>query len=211
MSSLLTKQNLPLPNHRLPRFQRTQPVGSPSASEARVAPPRSRSTVASPSASQRGATSRSEEEEEQTRRGRRGFWFGVFNLSIFMGRAALERFGLVHVHKNSCTSYVPGSGQKRRKKPPLQTLGGGAHQHGRDAYRLRGGRRSRCGCVVDRHHDRRGGQFIKYVVSGSATSASIRDRVWALGPPIWPSGLPYSSPWSEIPKSCFCGAIPVYF
>ena len=38
------------------------------------------------------------------------------------------------------------------------TVGSGAHQHGRDACRLRGGRRSRCGCgcVVDRHHDRRG-------------------------------------------------------
>ena len=35
-------------------------------------------------------------------------------------------------------------------------MGGGAHQHGRDACRLRGGRRSRCGCVVDPHHDRRG-------------------------------------------------------
>ena len=35
-------------------------------------------------------------------------------------------------------------------------MGGGAHQHGRDAWRLRGGRRSRCSCVVDRHHDRRG-------------------------------------------------------
>ena len=35
-------------------------------------------------------------------------------------------------------------------------MGGGAHQHGRDAWRLRGGRRSRCSCVVDPHHDRRG-------------------------------------------------------
>ena len=35
-------------------------------------------------------------------------------------------------------------------------VGGGAHQHGRDAWRLRGGRRSRCSCVVDPHHDRRG-------------------------------------------------------
>ena len=35
-------------------------------------------------------------------------------------------------------------------------MGGGAHHHGRDACRLRGGRRSRCSCVVDRHHDRRG-------------------------------------------------------
>ena len=35
-------------------------------------------------------------------------------------------------------------------------MGGGAHYHGRDAWRLRGGRRSRCSCVVDRHHDRRG-------------------------------------------------------
>ena len=36
-------------------------------------------------------------------------------------------------------------------------MGGGAHQHGRDACRLlRGGRRSRCSCVVEPHHDRRG-------------------------------------------------------
>ena len=35
-------------------------------------------------------------------------------------------------------------------------MGGGAHHDGRDAGRLRGGRRSRCSCVVDRHHDRRG-------------------------------------------------------
>ena len=47
-------------------------------------------------------------------------------------------------------------GRNWRKKPPLQTVGGGAHQHGRDACRLRGGRRSRCSCVVDTHHDRRG-------------------------------------------------------
>ena len=42
------------------------------------------------------------------------------------------------------------------KKAALLTVGGGAHQHGRDACCLRGGRRSRCSCVVDRHHDRRG-------------------------------------------------------
>ena len=42
------------------------------------------------------------------------------------------------------------------KKAALRTVNGGAHQHGRDAWRLRGGRRSRCSCVVDRHHDRRG-------------------------------------------------------
>ena len=42
------------------------------------------------------------------------------------------------------------------KKAALLTVGGGAHQHGRDACRLRGGRRSRCSCVVDPHHDRRG-------------------------------------------------------
>ena len=35
-------------------------------------------------------------------------------------------------------------------------MGGGAHQHGRDAWRLRGGRRPRCSCVVDPHHDCRG-------------------------------------------------------
>ena len=42
------------------------------------------------------------------------------------------------------------------KKAALLTVGGGAHQHGRDACCLRGGRRSRCSCVVDPHHDRRG-------------------------------------------------------
>ena len=42
------------------------------------------------------------------------------------------------------------------KKAALLTVGGGAHQHGRDACRLRGGRRSRYSCVVDPHHDRRG-------------------------------------------------------
>ena len=42
------------------------------------------------------------------------------------------------------------------KKSRVAAVGGGAHQHGRDAWRLRGGRRSRCSCVVDRHHDRRG-------------------------------------------------------
>ena len=42
------------------------------------------------------------------------------------------------------------------KLAALLTVGGGAHEHGHDAYRLRGGRRSRCSCVVDRHHDRRG-------------------------------------------------------
>ena len=70
-------------------------------------------------------------------------------------RAALERFGLVHEHKKGMpfTSHV-----RRRivKKAALLAVGGGAHQHGRDACRLRGGRRSRCGCVVDPHHDRRG-------------------------------------------------------
>ena len=71
---------------------------------------------------------------------------------LTLSRAALERFGLVHVHKNNREDTSQVRGQKRRKKTPLQTVGGGAHQHGRDAYRLRGGRRSRCGCVVDRHH-----------------------------------------------------------
>ena len=42
------------------------------------------------------------------------------------------------------------------EKSRAAAVGGGAHQHGRDAWRLRGGRRSRCSCVVDRHHDRRG-------------------------------------------------------
>jgi hypothetical protein len=42
------------------------------------------------------------------------------------------------------------------EKKPRCGRGGGAHQHGRDAWRLRGGRRSRCSCVVDPHHDRRG-------------------------------------------------------
>ena len=42
------------------------------------------------------------------------------------------------------------------KKSRAAAVGGGAHQHGRDAWRLRGGRRSRCSCVVDPHHDRRG-------------------------------------------------------
>ena len=42
------------------------------------------------------------------------------------------------------------------EKSRVMAVGGGAHHHGRDACRLRGGRRSRCGCVVDPHHDRRG-------------------------------------------------------
>ena len=44
------------------------------------------------------------------------------------------------------------------KKSCAAAVGGGAHHHhhGRDVCRLRGGQRSRCSCVVDRHHDRRG-------------------------------------------------------
>ena len=42
------------------------------------------------------------------------------------------------------------------KKAALRTVGGGAHHHGRDACRPRGGRQFWCSCVVDRHHDRRG-------------------------------------------------------
>ena len=41
------------------------------------------------------------------------------------------------------------------KKSCAAAVGGGAHHHGRDTCRLRGGRRSHCSCVVDRHHDRR--------------------------------------------------------
>ena len=71
-------------------------------------------------------------------------------------RAGLERFGLVHEHKNTEQIYVSCSWAEFTKKAALRTVGGGAHHHGRDACRLRGGRRSRCSCVVDPHHDRRG-------------------------------------------------------
>ena len=71
-------------------------------------------------------------------------------------RAALETFGLVHEHKNTEQIYVSCSWVEVTKKAALPTVGGGAHHHGRDACRLRGRRRSRCSCVVDPHHDRRG-------------------------------------------------------
>ena len=71
-------------------------------------------------------------------------------------RAGLERFGLVHEHKNTKQIYVSCSWAEVTKKSRAAAVGGGAHQHGRDAWRLRGGRRSRCSCVVDPHHDRRG-------------------------------------------------------
>ena len=62
-------------------------------------------------------------------------------------------------------------------------MGGGAHHHGRDACRLRGGRRSRCGCVVDTHHDRRG-EVLSSFPSFPLTFPTICPNV-NRQPPLW--------------------------
>ena len=98
-------------------------------------------------------------------------------------RAALETFGLVHEHKKGMpfTSHVRW--QNLVKKAALLTVGGGAHHHGRDACRLRGGRRSRCSCVVDRHHDRRGerrSSFPSFPVTFPTMCPNVNRQ-----PPLW--------------------------
>ena len=52
-----------------------------------------------------------------------------------------EREKCLHVDKNLV------------KKICAAAVGGGVHHDGRNACRLRGGGRSRCSCVVDRHHE----------------------------------------------------------
>ena len=71
-------------------------------------------------------------------------------------RAGLETFGLVHEHKCGHIFYVSCTLPEVAKKTCAKDPHGGAHHHGRDACRLRGGRRWRCSRVVDPHHDRRG-------------------------------------------------------
>ena len=78
-------------------------------------------------------------------------------------------------------------------------MGGGAHHHGRAACRLRGGRRSRCSCVVDRHHDRRGerrSSFPSFPVTC---------------PTICPNINRYSSLWAKLGQTdSGGGAIPMF-
>ena len=63
--------------------------------------------------------------------------------------------GLVHEHNLATENKVTRRSEFGGKNCAA-AVGGGAHHDGRDACRLRGGRRSHCSCVVDRHHDRRG-------------------------------------------------------
>ena len=65
----------------------------------------------------------------------------IINLVKKSRGAGLERFGLVHAHKDTEQIYVSCSWAEVTKKAALPTVGGGAHHHGRDACRLRGGRR----------------------------------------------------------------------
>ena len=74
---------------------------------------------------------------------------------IRAGLFRLERFGLGSMSIKMYVSCVMFVGRSYEKNCAT-AVGGGAHHHGRDACHLRGGRRSRCSCVVDRHHDRRG-------------------------------------------------------
>ena len=71
-------------------------------------------------------------------------------------RAGLETFGLVHEHKSVTFFNVSCMLPERAKKACAKDQHGGAHHHGRDARRLRGGRRWRLSRVVDPHHDHRG-------------------------------------------------------
>ena len=87
---------------------------------------------------------------------------GVFHLTRrkqrdLTDRAALEAVGLVHEY-NLVTRKMFTRRSEFGEKSCAAAVGGGggAHHDGRDACRLRGGQRSRCSCVVDRHHDRRG-------------------------------------------------------
>ena len=59
------------------------------------------------------------------------------------GRAALEAVRLVNGH-NFGNGLKVTVDQNLVKKSCAAAVGGVAHNHGRDAWRLRGGRRSRC-------------------------------------------------------------------
>ena len=82
-------------------------------------------------------------------------WLGQAAPAHITDGADLEAVGLVHEHNlgNGNKGYTS---IENLVKSCAAAVGGSAHHHGCDAWRLRGGGRSRCSCVVDRHHDRRG-------------------------------------------------------